>query len=387
MDAAKNQMDISAGNYMSNCAEFLTGQNEKMRNEIASGVGVAGLNERLQKITLINNIIDLGNAARVENFKAQATDDAGMLAEALTLFPKIDAEIAAIGQITYEAADKEALANIQTAADNYEEAMTSAMEQMTQLQTLGAQRDATGATVLEKSKAVAIAGVDNTQEISNNAMGALSAASRILIWGLLFATVLGVGVALWMTRSITKPLQRIIDVLSGGAEQVTSAASQVSQSSQELAEGASEQAASIEETSSSLEEMASMTRQNAEGAKQANTLAGETQDSAEAGNDKMEQMLQAINDVNDSADETSKIIKTIDEIAFQTNLLALNAAVEAARAGEAGQGFAVVADEVRSLAQRAAEAAKTTSELIEGSKANTEKSVAIVEEVAKSLGD
>ena len=151
-----------------------------------------------------------------------------------------------------------------------------------------------------------------------------------------------------------------------GANEVSVAADQVSSSSQQLAEGASEQAASIEETSSSLEEMSSMTKQNADNARQADELMASTKESVSRSTQIIDQLSTSMGEISKASEETSKIIRTIDEIAFQTNLLALNAAVEAARAGEAGAGFAVVADEVRNLAMRAAEAAKNTASLIEG---------------------
>ncbi|MFH1983782.1 MAG: methyl-accepting chemotaxis protein [Pseudomonadota bacterium] len=165
---------------------------------------------------------------------------------------------------------------------------------------------------------------------------------------------------------ISKAIQRMAGDLRTGAEQVASAAGQVSSYSQSLAEGSSEQAASIEETSSSLEEMSSMTKQNADNATQADLLMKEANSVVLTANRSMNALTASMSEISTASEETSKIIKTIDEIAFQTNLLALNAAVEAARAGEAGAGFAVVADEVRNLAMRAAEAAKNTANLIEG---------------------
>jgi methyl-accepting chemotaxis protein len=88
---------------------------------------------------------------------------------------------------------------------------------------------------------------------------------------------------------------------------------------------------------------------------------------------------QAIRELGSKSQRIGGIVDTITAIAEQTNLLALNAAIEAARAGEQGLGFAVVAEEVRKLAEESQAAAKSIAKLVSEIRAETERTVSIVE--------
>ncbi|MEO5366570.1 MAG: methyl-accepting chemotaxis protein [Magnetococcus sp. WYHC-3] len=402
MKKDREEMNKAATAYMKVCYDFLDGQNESLNKEIASNESADKLKERVKKVTLCNDVIDLGNAVRIAAWKAQSLRDPKIIQDAQVTFDKIDKILDELKPLTHQEANLKQIEECRKAGDDYQKSLNSLLASWLKLQDVGKERGAKGDEVLKQARETAQLGMTQTSDGAKNAAKALSLASTVMVGGVIGAVIVGLALAFFLTRAITAPIARIFQGLktfsteelnvTGAtfrtiAEQISSASNQVASGSQQQAQGASEQASSLEETSSSLEEMASMTKQNADNASQANLVARQAAELAGTGVESMKRMQEAIDKIKNSATETAKIIKTIDEIAFQTNLLALNAAVEAARAGEAGKGFAVVAEEVRNLARRSAEAAKTTADLIEGSQRNAEAGVSVTTEVAKNLHD
>ena len=174
--------------------------------------------------------------------------------------------------------------------------------------------------------------------------------------------------------------------------QIRDAADFIDSSSQEMASGnnnlshrAEQQAANLEETAASMEQLASTVRNNADNTQQANQVVNAASQLAQKGGDVVKAAITAMQEINDSSNKIAEIISVIDEIAFQTNLLALNASVEAARAGEQGRGFSVVATEVRNLAQRSANAAQQSNDLIQNSIQKVRAGTAFVNETGAAL--
>ncbi|GAB6057735.1 methyl-accepting chemotaxis protein [Desulfonatronum parangueonense] len=198
-----------------------------------------------------------------------------------------------------------------------------------------------------------------------------------------------------MSTAFRTQLQEIAEVsasLGASAGQISASVTQVTSGAQESAAAVTETVATVEEVKQTAQITSHKARDVADNAQKGLRTAQAGQQTTETlaqGMERInEQMISIADTIMKLSDQTQaigEITASVDDIAEQSNLLAVNAAVEAARAGEQGRGFAVVAQEIRSLAEQSKQATRKVRAILNDIQKATAAAVMATEQGGKAV--
>ncbi len=204
----RKTLDAAAAEYMRQAGAFLQSQTSMFQRDVAADAGDEQLLERMRKITIMNDAIDLANEARILNFKAQADSEYGMIEEAINELDKISALAAEIQAITGEQVNLDQLEKIGETRLQYRNALESSFESYRRLEELNALRNTAADSVLGSAQETAIAGITNTKALSEAAVNKVTTSITAISIGLAVALLLAVTIAIVLTVMIVSALTK-----------------------------------------------------------------------------------------------------------------------------------------------------------------------------------
>ncbi|NWF66478.1 MAG: hypothetical protein HXX81_03310, partial [Campylobacterales bacterium] len=247
-DAEKILLD--AGNVYVNVAqEFLDSQVVAMDKDIQEGKSADKLNERSIKIELMSQMIIIGYNIRLNRLVASNNQDMKLMKSLLPKFDDIKTRLEKIRKITFAELNIKQLNQIEKSANDYSNSVKNYIDNFEAMNKINEKRREAQTKFFEAVKTVSVAGMTAVKANSVESASDLSAASTTVIIGLILAMIIGIIAAIFITRSITRPIIASVESIAEANTQVVSASDQISSASQNLADSVAQQASSVEEIS------------------------------------------------------------------------------------------------------------------------------------------
>ncbi len=180
-------------------------------------------------------------------------------------------------------------------------------------------------------------------------------------------------------------LENLATDMHSSSSQMLSNCNTVAASSEQMTANISAIAAASEQTSTNINMVAAATEEMTATITEIASNSEKARVITESAVKESDEASKSVVELGEAAQEINKVTETINEIAEQTNLLALNATIEAARAGEAGKGFAVVANEIKELAKQTTEATREIKLRIEGVQSSSEQTIAVIKSISSTI--
>ena len=310
-DLQEKQRTAATG-FVQACYDFLNKTSVDFGTSINNRESKTLQKNFLTQLNLIDHIISYGNALQVGILTSQISGDTTALQAALDRLRAIGGMVTDLKAITTDFADLAALERVIKASGEYGDATRSILEGQQKILDLNIKLDAATQAMLDAAKEAALSGMEDTNSIATLTVTRILSAIIMLVAGLAAAALIGIGVAIAIARSITKPLREgvafaqsiaagdftrhmnsrskdevgeLAEALNSMAErltemvltvqqnatQVAASSEDISAGAQKLSEGAQTQASTLEETSASVLELAASVDQVSEHAQSQST--------------------------------------------------------------------------------------------------------------------
>ncbi len=206
LQAARGDARNAGDLYLAEAQEFLKVQNTMLENDVVRGGMAAVLLGRIEKVTLMNRVVDRGNGIFVVSERAQRERNPELFQQVLSTFKEIQKDLDKLESTSDQDRNLERIRNIKNAAREYENVISALLKIWEELQGEEAALSQAGERMMTIARGAAGNGFEQMASLAENAAAAMK---KIIVMMLLVtgaAVILGIFIAWYVSRQITKPL-------------------------------------------------------------------------------------------------------------------------------------------------------------------------------------